>query len=297
MGRLLGAAGRPYRAVSRSQMGLQVRFGGDAMAEPVLWDPEQAASIRHALEGIETAVYLVGVPVWEFAKHIPLTKMVIEAANQAGVGRLLLVSSNWAYGAPQTGRVAESHPLAAQTAKGRVRAEQERLVLDAGVKLATAVVRIGDFYGPYVEASYLWSAFRAARNGTIAQLMSPADAPHEFVYAPDAARTVLAMLDTPAIWGRAWNLGGVAVSSIRAMTEAVFAEAGQPARYEMPPPWKMRLVAMMNPYVREMREMQYLLETPVVLDDSALAAALGGLAKTPHTQGIQETLPTVRIGR
>ncbi len=294
--RLLSARGQTYRAVSRSPMALKVRFA-DPLAEPILWDPEQLASIRSALQGAETAVYLVGMPVWEFAKHLPLTRMVLEAATQAGVRQLLLVSSNWAYGPPQSERLTESHPLAAQTAKGRIRREQEELVLASHGSLATAVLRIADFYGPYVEASYLWSAFKAAKNHTHAQLMSPANTPHEFVFVPDAAQTILNMIDTPAVWGRAWNLGGAGTTTLRAMTEAIFTEARMPPNYDMPPPWKMRLVAMMNPYVREMREMQYLLETPVLLDDSALAAALAGLKKTPYPEGIRQTLPTVRIGR
>jgi len=278
-------------------MGLKVRFGDDPLAQPVLWDPaENPASVLPALEGAATAIYLAGVPVWEFDKHLALTRQVLDAAKQAGLRRLLLVSSNWAYGVPRAERVSEAHPLDAQTHKGRIRREQEQLVLAAHGELQTAVLRIGDFYGPYVEASYLWSAFKSARNGTIAQLMSPADAQHEFVYVPDAARVVLRMLEVAGLWGRAWNLGGQ-VSTIHAMTEAIFAEAGQPANYETPPPWKIRIVALMNPYVREMREMQYLLDTPLMLDDSALSKALGGLVKTPFAQGIRETLPTVRIGR
>jgi nucleoside-diphosphate-sugar epimerase len=298
MGHLLSAADHPYRAVSRSDLGLRVRFG-DRVAEPVMWDPEQPASVFHALEDIETAVYLVGMPLWEFGKHLPLTRRVIQAAIKAKVRRLLLVSSSWAYGIPQSTPTNESHPLAALTAKGLVRADQELAVLTAHTEglMETAVLRMGDLYGPYVEQSYLWSAFKAAKNGTHAQLMSPADAAHEFVYVPDAARTILQMIEEPAIWGRAWNLGGVGVSTLRAMTKAIFAAAGRDPNYETPPPWKMRVVAAMNPYVREMREMQYLLETPVILDDSALSGALGGLKKTPYAEGIRDTLLTVRMGR
>jgi nucleoside-diphosphate-sugar epimerase len=308
IGRLLAEAGQPYRAVSRSQMGLQVRFPPETLAQPVLWDPKESpATIRTALEDITTAIYLAGMPLWDFKQHIWLTQQVLDAAREGGVKRFLLVSSNWAYGAPQSNPVSESHPLAATTSKGRIRAEQEMLVRSAhrdGL-LQTAVLRVADFYGPHVEESYLWSAFRGARNGVHAQLMSPADTPHEFVYVADAARTILRMLETDGIWtgepgkalGAAWNLGGVAPTTLRAMLEQIFAEAGKPADYEIPPAWKMRLVAMMNPYIRELREMHYLLETPVLLDDSALAGALSGLAKTGYTQGIRETLPTVRVGR
>jgi nucleoside-diphosphate-sugar epimerase len=300
LGRLLAEAGQPFRAVSRSHMGLQVRFPPESLAEPILWDPKETpASVRAALDGVHTAIYVVGMPLWEFPQHLSLTRQVIDAARDAGVRRLLLATSNWAYGAPQSNPVPASHPLAATTSKGRIRAEQEQSILAAHApgSLETAVLRIADFYGPYVEESYLWSAFRAARNHTHAQLMSPADNPHEFVYVRDAARTILQMLEIEAGWGRAWNLGGIAPTTLRSMLELIFAEAGTPANYETPPAWKMHIVAMMNPYIRELREMHYLLETPVLLDDSALANVLGGLQKTPYPQGIRETLPTVRLGR
>ncbi|HEY0786874.1 MAG TPA: NAD-dependent epimerase/dehydratase family protein [Acidobacteriaceae bacterium] len=297
LGRALGLelslAGRPYRAVSRSALALQVRFPPERAAEPVVWDPEEQASIRHALQGVDTAVYMAGVPLWEFAKHLALTRRVLEAATQTGVRRLLLVSSNWAYGLPEGGKpVTEAHALAAHTVKGRVRAEQEQAVLaahSAGV-LETAVLRVADFYGPQVEASYLWSAFRAAKQGTRAQVMQPADRPHEFVFVPDAARTVLHMLDQAAVWGRAWNLGGAGPVTLRAMVEAIFAEAGRAPFYEVAPGWKLGLIRMMNPYVRELKEMQYLLETPVFLDDAALSGTLGGLTRTPYSAGIRQTL-------
>ena len=196
MGRLLSAAAIPYRAVSRSHMALQVRFEPDPLAQPMLWEPEQPASVLRALQGIETAIYLIGMPLWEFEKHLPLTRRVLEAAQSSGVKRLVLVSSNWAYGVPLTPQpVTEEHPLAAATSKGRIRREQEQMVLAAHGELETAVLRVGDFYGPYVEASYLWSAFRAAKNATHAQLMSPADTPHEFVYVPDAAATILRIIE------------------------------------------------------------------------------------------------------
>ncbi len=299
LGGQLGEQGRTYRATSRSELGLKVRIAPNPQAEPCLWDSTDPGSIAAVLQGIDTAIYLVGMPVWEFEKHLALTRMVLDAAANSGLKRLVLVSSTWAYGLPQSGRIAESHPLAAHTAKGRVRLEQEQLVLAAHARsgLETTVLRVADFYGPYVEASYLWSTFRAAKNGLHAQLLPPIDRPREFAYVPDVARTILAMLETPEVCGRAWNLGGVAVTTQKAMADAIFAAAGRPVNYEIAPAWKMRIVALMNPYVREMREMQYLLDSPVLLDDAALSLALGGLHKTPYAEGIEETLQTVRIAR
>ncbi len=300
LGPMLAAAGSRYRAVSRSALALQVRVAPDPLVQPMQWDPEgEPRTIEAVLEGASAAVYLVGMPVWQFEKHLGLTRQVLEAAAAGGVKRFLLVSSNWAYGRPDVLHVSEKHPLSAHTVKGRIRAEQEARVLEAnGVRgLQTAVLRVADFYGPYVEASYLWGAFRAAKSGKQARLPAPVDTPHEFVFVPDAARTVQSMLESPAVWGQAWNLGGAGATSVRRMTEAIFAQARIPAAYEVTPGWKMRIVAMMNPYVRAMEEMRYLLEMPLMLDDTALSAALGGLRKTAYADGCAQTLPTMRAGR
>jgi nucleoside-diphosphate-sugar epimerase len=302
LGRALAPAlsrrGLAHRVVGRTLLPLQIRFKGDGLAEIFVWETEPVKRnqpdtfVEQAVAGADTVVYLVGMPLWKFPEHLPLTARVLAAAKKAGVRRLLLVSSCWAYGAPQTERVTEDHPLAAPTAKGRIRREQEQQVLAAHTPgaLETAVLRIGDFYGPLVEASYLWSPFAAVRTGKHAQLLSPADTPHDFVFVPDAAETIARFLEADAGWGQAWNLGGSGATTLRAMTEAIFAAAGQQPRYEVPPPWKLRVVAMMNPYVRELREMQYLLETPVLLDDSRLATLLNGLPKTSCAEGIGQTL-------
>jgi len=49
-----------------------------------------------------------------------------------------------------------------------------------------------------------------------------------------------------------------------------------------------------DPNIREVIEMLYLQETPVILDDSKLAAKLGGVKKTPYDEGIQKTVEWMR---
>lgn len=42
--------------------------------------------------------------------------------------------------------------------------------------------------------------------------------------------------------------------------------------------------------MRELAEMHYLLTDPLIMEDSALHALLGPIAKTPYAQGIRATL-------
>ncbi len=296
LGPLLSARGIPYRVVGRSLLALQVRFHEDPLCEHLQWDPTDDAAFAQACEGASTVVYLIGMALWKFKENIPMVTKALAAARAAGARRFLLLSSNWSYGSPQAERMDETHPRNPTTVKGNIRREQEDLVLGAHVPgvFATGVLRMADLYGPRVEASHLWSAFQAARKGTIAQVLGPIDRPHEFVFVPDAVAVTARLITTDAAWNgpaaQAWNLAGPAVTTIRDMVELVFATEGKPPRYKVPGKMLMRFVRSMNPYIRELGEMQYLLEQTVLLDDSKLEGLLGDLGKTSYADAIRQTL-------
>ena len=87
----LSATGQPYRVVGRSRSALQAAFGHDPLAEIVVWNPDDAASVRAAAEGIETLIYLVGVNYWQFELHPKLMEKTLAGAIAAGVKRLALI--------------------------------------------------------------------------------------------------------------------------------------------------------------------------------------------------------------
>jgi len=291
----LSAKDKSYRVVGRSEASLRATFGNDAHATIATWNPDAPESIRLALAGIDTAIYMVGVNYWQFELHPQLMRKTLDAAIAAGVKKLLLIGTVYPFGKPQTERVGEDHPREPHTYKGRMRKEQEDLVLAAHAsgKIQTAILRLPDFYGPGVDKSFLWSAFQAAKTGKRAQLIGPIDTPHEFVYLPDAGVTIERLIAEPRAWGRAWNLGGAGVTSAHAMADEIFAQAGQKPKYTVAGKTMLRIFGLFNPMVRELVEMHYLLTSPVILDDTRLKNLLGDLPKTPYKEGIRQTLASI----
>ena len=57
----------------------------------------------------------------------------------------------------------------------------------------------------------------------------------------------------------------------------------------------MRLSQFFMPILRELKEMHYLHETPVLLDDSKLRALLPGLVKTPYAEGAKIAVSAERV--
>lgn len=151
----LRAQGRGYRVIGRSRSALETTFGDDPLAEFTTWEPDHEESIRAALQGVTAVVYLIGVPYTDFHLHPILMRRVLDAAVAEHVDRLLLIGTLYVFGRPQRKRIMEDHPREPHTFKGRMRKEQEDLVLAAHTsgKIKTTILRLPDFYGPGVERS------------------------------------------------------------------------------------------------------------------------------------------------
>jgi nucleoside-diphosphate-sugar epimerase len=291
----LRAEGTPYRVVGRSRASLETAFGTDPVAEIATWNPDEEASVRAAAAGIETIIYVVGVPYWDFRLHPILMRKTLDGAIAAGVKHILLIGTVYPYGIPRTNPVTEDHPREPHTFKGKMRKQQEDLLMsaDAAGKIRGAVIRLPDFYGPHVDKSLVWGAFRAAKDGTRAQLLGPIDTIHEFVYVPDVGPVVAQLIREPKAWGAVWHFAGYGPITIRAFANEIFAQAGREPKFMVASQWLVRLLGLFNPLMRELGEMHYLLTTPVIMNDDRLRGLLGALNKTSYTEGIRKTFATM----
>ena len=130
-----------------------------------------------------------------------------------------------------------------------------------------SILRLPDFYGPGVDRSFLDSLIQAAATGGTANLLSPIDQPHEFVFVPDVGPVAAALLDQPQAWGRMWNLAGVGAVTERYLADVAFRLAGTKMRIRVAGKNMLRFLGLFNFLMREMVEMHYLWTTPVLMDD------------------------------
>ena len=283
------ARGQEYRVIGRGRAGLEAAFGASRFAQIAVWDPDNSQSARAALRGLDAAVYLVGVPYDQFQLHPILMRKTLDAAFSEGVSRLLLIGTVYPYGVPKTTPVTENHPRQPHTFKGRMRKEQEDVLLAAHEtrKIQGSILRLPDFYGPHVDRSFLHGLVQAAAKGGTANMVGPIDIPHEFIFVPDVGPVAAALLDRPLAWGSAWNLAGFAPITQRRLAEIAFQLAGTKLRLRVAGKNMLRMLGIFNPLMREMVEMHYLLTTPVLMEDSALRALLGNIQKTTYEEGLR----------
>ena len=296
VGRALAARGRPFRVIGRSAAALEAAFHAVPTVDRVTWNPEDPASVRAAVRGLDTLVYLVGVPYHRFDQHPVVMRQTLDGAIAEGVRRMVLVGTVYPYGLPRTRPVTEEHPREPNTFKGRMRKAQEDLLLeaDAAGKVRGTILRLPDFYGPDIEKSFVHGTFVAALRGGTANMIGPIDTPHEFIYVPDVAPLLLDLADRPEAYGRWWHLGGPGTITQREFATKVFAAVGRAPKIRVAGKNTLRVMGLFNPLMRELIEMNYLQTTPVVLDDSAIQKLLGSVKKTSYDEGIRKTLEAMR---
>lgn len=227
-------------------------------------------------------------------------RTTLEAAISMNVERIVLISSVYPYGVPRTPRVAEDHPRFPESRKGAYRREQEDLVLDAHKKgkIAGLIVRLPDFYGPHADLGYAPLIFQAALAGKTANWIGPVGAKHEFVFVPDTGAVIAELASRDDCFGEAWNYGGPGEIAAVDFITRVYRAAGREPKYRSVGRTLLTMLGWFDANLREVPEMMYLQETPVILDDSRLAAKLatmpGGLTKTSYEEGIRKTIEWMR---
>jgi nucleoside-diphosphate-sugar epimerase len=219
-------------------------------------------------------------------------KATLKGAAAAGVKKLIVISSVYSYGAPRTPRVAEDHPREPNSRKGEFRKQQEDLAMEADGKsgMRTLVLHLPDFFGPYADQSLGNRIFRAALANKTADWLGDANLSHEFFFVPDAAPVLLQLLSREDVWGERYNLGGFGTVAPREFIRNIYIAACRRPRFRTAGRGLLRTMGLFNSMMRELVEMQYLVETPVVLDDAKLQKKLGVIAKTPYANAITATI-------
>src|SRR5438045_3991772 len=117
-----------------------------------------------------------GGDYWRIALHPVLLQKTLDGAIAAGVRHVVLIGTVYPYGRPRRNPVREDHPREPHTFKGRMRREQEDLLMAAHAagRILATVIRLPDFYGVGAgDKSFLSGAFQAAVDGGTAKLIGP----------------------------------------------------------------------------------------------------------------------------
>jgi nucleoside-diphosphate-sugar epimerase len=305
---LLGQGWR-VRALSRqADMAQRVQAGGAscrglAGVEWVQGDAMQDSDMMRAAQGVDFIVHGANPPRYARWRELALPMLVnaIEAARASGA-RLILPGNVYNFGPDAGELVAEGSPQHPLTRKGAVRVEMEQRLREAAADarrpVRSLVLRAGDFFGGHAPSS--WFGTLLVKPGKpLRQVVYPGvpEVGHAWAYLPDVARTMVQLMALDkAEPGRlapceVLHFGGHWLPRGIDMAEAIRRAAGQPGLPIKPLFWP--LMTALSPFVevlREMREMRYLWQVPLQLDNRKLVSLLGAEPHTPLDDAIHATL-------
>lgn len=300
--RLLLARGEDVTLVTRSGSGLART--GDVPADPTSGsgtlalraaDASDRALMEQLAEGA-VGIYNCANPAYHRwgTDWPPIASSLLAAAERSGAV-LATVSNLYGYG-PVDGELHEDLPLAAQGVKGRTRIgmwEQALAAHQAGRARVTEV-RGSDYLCPG-QGSHMGDRVtpRALAGKTVSVLRS-ADMPHSWTSVEDVARLLVTVAADERGWGRPWHVPSNAPRTQREVVADLCATAGvEPVAVHEHAPVLMRALGLVNPVIREFREVSYQFEQPFVMDSSA-AQRTFGLTPTPWSDVLAELVAAYR---
>ena len=258
---------------------------GDAMVEAQVVAAAQGASL--VVHGANPA----GYRNWA-GLQLPMLGSAIAAAKSAGA-RLVFPGTVYNYGPDAFPTLTEDGPQHPATRKGAIRVQMEEALGAASEDgLKVLIVRAGDFFGPKTTANSWLAAGLVKAGKPLASITYPGPLAiaHSWGYLPDVAETMVRLAERD-------DLGAFEVFHMRGHTvtgDELVAALSRVAERKLAVsrlPWfAVHAIAPFNETFREMLEMRYLWEIPVLLDNARLTARLGAEPHTPIDEALRAAL-------
>ncbi len=292
----------PVIAFARSADRLQqmaIELGNPACLSWRTGDVFQTGQVEQAARDSEVIFQCAAIPYHEMnARQLPLAESVCEAAERLGA-KLVFVDGIYPY-SPRSGAepIDENYPKQPPTAKGQTKLAMEQLLLGARwTSMQVMIVRLPDYYGPSAnQASYLGSTMEAIAAHKPAMFIGNVSVPREYVYLPDAAHMIVELSGREQAYGQNWHIPSAGAISGKDMIELAQQAAGKGNRKPVIPLGRrsLKVLGLFVPVMKEIVEMLYLTEQPLLLSGQKYETYIGTIPRTPYPIGVQATIQSIQ---
>ncbi len=288
--------GEPVRVLVRDPAKFRGSWPEAKGVEVVVGDALVVEDVHRAAKDATTIFHCVNVPYPEWAaKAVPMLENTTSAAQAAGA-RVVFPGNVYVFGHARTEFVREDHPMEPHTRKGQLRRQMEQRLeeLHRSQGLAFSIVRMPDFYGPFIVNRLYAGVFRNALQGRPMPWYGDLDVPSEFLFIPDGGEAMVRAGLDPSSNGETYHVPGAGVITPREFLGLVAKTAGSRSNPRAIPGWMVALAGVFNGEAREFREMMYLKRERFILDGSRYRQKFGAIPSTPYATGVHETLDWFR---
>jgi nucleoside-diphosphate-sugar epimerase len=214
--------------------------------EELRGDVRDPDSVRKLVHGAHVVVHsAAALPIQASRESIRSinvggTENVLQAAYQAGVGRVVFISSTAVYGVPEKHPIEEDDPLVGVGAYGESKIDAEALCRVAAVE--TTIVRPKTFIGPerlgVFEILFDW-----IREGRRIYILGQGHNRYQLLAVEDLVDGIVRAADEPRAARETFNLGATEFGTVRSDLQALIDHAGSTS-YLRPVPVKPAEVAL-----------------------------------------------------
>jgi nucleoside-diphosphate-sugar epimerase len=294
--RRLGALGMPTRSVVHSLDRTKQVLPQQATIEIEVGDALNAESVRALCHDAGTIYHCVNVPYQHWSEIMPkVTDNILAGAKEAKAS-IIFPGNVYGYGSFQNIPATEDHPLAATSKKGKLRNAIEGKLMNAhkAGDVSVVIPRFPDYYGPNVVNRLMGPIFESAIVGKRAQWIGNLNVPHDLIYIEDAAAAAVLLAMNEDAYGQVWHVPGAGPLTGRQFIEMAFKAADTKPDIGVLSGGFLRFASFINSDAREMRELLYEFEEPLVLDGTKFARAFPSFSYTPHEEAIWNTVEWFR---
>ena len=256
-------------------------------------DVSKPTDLKQAFESIEIVYYCVNIPynLWD-KKALQLLKNCVDAAIEHKT-KIVFPGNVYVYGHAKYNPVDEKHPHAAHTKKGQIRMEMEEMLAlarkDDG--LDYSIVRMPDFYGPFVINGFSEQLFINAIKGKAMRWVGKLDIDQELIYIEDGGEAMVTAALSNKSNGEVFNIPGINITTPRKFLQEIVNQSERKSKFNtMDSDMIFKVFGLFNPVVKELVEMMYLKREKLILNGQKYIGALGPIPTTSYSEGIRKTL-------
>lgn len=284
----LSKRGIAVTAFARTKSKLEKLFGDDRNITIFSGDIFQAEDLQEAAKGVDVIFQSANIPYTEWEEKLArLMKNIVTAAKAEGA-KLAIVDNIYAYGRNSGQKVTETVPKNPHTKKGNIRLKVESLVRESGVP--ALIAHFPDFYGPNAENTILHYTLQNMVKNKKSIFVGDQTIAREFIFTPDGAKAIVNLALVDEAYGQNWNIPGYDVITGLELVETIRKVTGNKKRVSTITKNMVRFLGLFNANMREVVEMFYLNEDPVVLNGEKYEKMIGPVPCTSYEEGLKQTI-------
>src|SRR5918911_3558209 len=234
----------------------------EASVEELRGDIRDAAAVRRLVDRADVVVHAAAALPIQASRasirsvNVHGTENVLLAARDAGVARVVFISSTAVYGVPEKHPIEEDDPLVGVGWYGEAKNDAEALCRVAAVE--TTIIRPKTFVGPerlgVFEILFDW-----IREGRRIYILGAGDNRYQLLAGRDLVEAVGLVAATPAAARETFNVGATEFGTVREDLGALIEHAGSSSRLQPVPvkPAELLLRALELMHLSPLAEWHY----------------------------------------